>query len=57
MPYGHFITGLRRGEVDINRRILCTLAETEPITFKCLVDEAKRNAFSVVEDIRDISDL
>jgi large subunit ribosomal protein L20 len=55
--YSRFISGLRRGSVELNRRILCTLAETEPLTFKSLVDESKRNMFVPPSKNRDISGL
>ena len=57
LPYAHLISGLRRGQIELNRRVLCTLAETEPVTFKCLVDEAKRNFHVPSVRQRDISDL
>jgi large subunit ribosomal protein L20 len=38
MSYSHFLSGLRRGGVELNRRILSTLAETEPMSFRALVD-------------------
>jgi large subunit ribosomal protein L20 len=41
LPYGQFTTGLKRANIQVNRRILATIAETEPITFKALVDESK----------------
>ena len=56
-PYSQLISGLRRGSVELNRRILCTLAETEPVTFKCLIDEAKRNSYVPPSKYRDISEL
>ena len=56
-PYSRFVSGLRRGSVDLNRRMLCTLAETEPVTFKCLVDESKRNTYVPPSKYRDISGL
>ncbi len=41
MSYSHMISGLRRANVDLNRRILSTLAETEPLTFRALVDASR----------------
>lgn len=41
MPYGAFKTGLRRANIELDRKVLCNLAETEPVTFKALVDESK----------------
>lgn len=40
-PYGQFVTGLKRANIELNRRVLATIAETEPVTFKALVDESK----------------
>mmetsp|Transcript_104182 Transcript_104182/g.272051 ORF Transcript_104182/g.272051 Transcript_104182/m.272051 type:complete len:131 (-) Transcript_104182:45-437(-) len=40
--YRRFMDGLNRGNVYVDRKMLCNLSETEPVTFKCLVDEAKR---------------
>lgn len=42
VSYSHLTSGLRRGGVDLNRRILSTLAETEPHTFRVLVDVSVR---------------
>mmetsp|Transcript_23924 Transcript_23924/g.71475 ORF Transcript_23924/g.71475 Transcript_23924/m.71475 type:complete len:131 (-) Transcript_23924:53-445(-) len=42
LPYSRLISGLWRANVHIDRKILCNLAETEPVSFKCLVDESKR---------------
>lgn len=42
MPYAHFINGVRTGDMMLSRRVLTTLAETEPITFKAVLDESKR---------------
>ena len=30
-------------QMYVDRKSLCLLAETEPVSFKCLVDEAKRH--------------
>ena len=57
LPYSRFLSGLRRGGVELNRRVLATLAETEPVTFKCLVDESKRSSFVPPSKVRDVSDL
>ena len=45
LRYGKFIDGLYRGNMQLGRNTLCGLAETEPVTFKALVDEAKRIRF------------
>eukprot|EP00446_Apocalathium_sp_SHHI-4_P020326 CAMPEP_0177253530 /NCGR_PEP_ID=MMETSP0367-20130122/55224_1 /TAXON_ID=447022 ORGANISM="Scrippsiella hangoei-like, Strain SHHI-4" /NCGR_SAMPLE_ID=MMETSP0367 /ASSEMBLY_ACC=CAM_ASM_000362 /LENGTH=92 /DNA_ID=CAMNT_0018706887 /DNA_START=180 /DNA_END=458 /DNA_ORIENTATION=- len=42
LVYNRLISGLHRANVHLDRKTLCTLAETEPVTFKILVDEAKR---------------
>ncbi len=41
MNYSSFINGLRRNNVDIDRKILADLAVSEPETFKRLVDLAQ----------------
>jgi large subunit ribosomal protein L20 len=40
LPYGQFVTGMKRSNIELNRRIISTLAETEPVTFKSIVDES-----------------
>jgi large subunit ribosomal protein L20 len=57
LPHGQFTTGLKRGNINLNRRILATLAETEPVTFKALVDEAKQNWKVPVFKPRRVDDL
>ncbi|CAD7972074.1 unnamed protein product [Amoebophrya sp. A120] len=42
LPYSRMILGMRRANVHLNRKMLATLVESEPVSFKCLVDEAKR---------------
>mmetsp|Transcript_5024 Transcript_5024/g.14990 ORF Transcript_5024/g.14990 Transcript_5024/m.14990 type:complete len:131 (-) Transcript_5024:8-400(-) len=42
LVYSRFTSGLHRGNIHLDRKTLCALAETEPVTFKVLVDEAKR---------------
>ena len=56
-PYGQFTTGLKRANIELNRRMIATLAETEPITFKALVDESKSNWRITRSKPRNISDL
>lgn len=41
MSYSSFISGLRRAEVDLNRKVLADLAAREPEAFKKLVEVAK----------------
>eukprot|EP00929_Paragymnodinium_shiwhaense_P014904 TRINITY_DN122896_c0_g1_i1.p2 TRINITY_DN122896_c0_g1~~TRINITY_DN122896_c0_g1_i1.p2 ORF type:complete len:134 (+),score=19.07 TRINITY_DN122896_c0_g1_i1:83-484(+) len=45
MCYSQFVSGLHRAQVFLDRKMLCSLAETEPVSFKCLVDESKRLAY------------
>ena len=56
-PYGQFTTGLKRANIELNRRIVATLAETEPVTFKALVDESKSHWRVQSLKHRNISDL
>mmetsp|Transcript_120408 Transcript_120408/g.169373 ORF Transcript_120408/g.169373 Transcript_120408/m.169373 type:complete len:131 (+) Transcript_120408:36-428(+) len=42
LAYSRLITGLSRANMYVDRKSLCHLAETEPVSFKCIVDEAKR---------------
>jgi len=56
-PYGQFTTGLKRANIELNRRMIATLAETEPITFKTIVDESKIHWKIPRSKQRDISDL
>merc|ERR1712232_488823 len=55
LPYSRLICGLRRGNVHIDRKMLCTLAETEPVSFKVLTDESKRLAFPRMGQARDLT--
>lgn len=57
LPYGQFVTGLKRANIELNRRIVATLAETEPITFKALVDESKAHWKVSRVRSRQINDL
>ena len=57
MPYGQFTTGLKRANIELNRRMIATLAETEPVTFKALVDESKIHWRIPKSKYRDIRDL
>lgn len=56
-PFGQFTTGLKRANIELNRRIVATLAETEPVTFKALVDESKAHWVVPSSKTRNISDL
>lgn len=56
-PYGQFVTGMKRGNIELNRRMVATLAETEPISFKALVDESKSYWRVPACKTRNISDL
>eukprot|EP00397_Hematodinium_sp_SG-2012_P069087 GEMP01116171.1.p1 GENE.GEMP01116171.1~~GEMP01116171.1.p1 ORF type:complete len:129 (+),score=11.21 GEMP01116171.1:86-472(+) len=42
LTYSRLIGGLDKANVHLNRKMLCGLAETEPVSFKVCVDEAKR---------------
>jgi large subunit ribosomal protein L20 len=57
LPYGQFTTGLKRANIELNRRMIATLAETEPVTFKALVDESKIHWRIPKSKYRDIRDL
>ena len=43
MNYSTFINGLKRANIDLNRKVLADIAAREPEAFKALVD-ASRNA-------------
>ena len=43
LPYAHFMEGLRKGRVDINRKVLADLAVRDPAAFNSLVTVAKQN--------------
>ena len=57
LPYGQLTTGMKRANIELNRRIVATLAESEPITFKALVDECKSHWKVPQSKSRNISDL
>ncbi|CEL99207.1 unnamed protein product [Vitrella brassicaformis CCMP3155] len=57
MPYAWLQCALQRGNIHLDRKTLCTLAETEPVSFKCVVDEAKRLFYVPPSKRRDTSDL
>ncbi len=41
MPYSRFIAGLKKKEVEIDRKILATLAKKHPQVFEKIVEEVK----------------
>ena len=41
MKYSHFICGLNRSNIKLDRKILADLAKYEPYSFKAVVDEVK----------------
>jgi large subunit ribosomal protein L20 len=41
LTYSHFIYGLKKSGVEINRKVLADMAVKEPETFANLVDVAK----------------
>eukprot|EP01067_Filipodium_phascolosomae_P008098 Filipodium_phascolosomae@DN6808_c0_g1_i1.p2 len=57
MRYSSFMNCLNRANVHLNRKNLAILAETEPVSFKALVDEAKRIYYFPPTKTRDIQDL
>lgn len=42
MRYGEFMHGLKQDNVVVDRKILAELAQSEPFSFKALVDQVKR---------------
>jgi large subunit ribosomal protein L20 len=55
LTYKNMMVGTRRANIALDRKVLCNLAETEPVTFKVLVDEAKRVKFPPPLKARDLS--
>ena len=43
MSYSQFINGIKKAEIDIDRKILADLAVNDPKGFSKLVDVAKKN--------------
>lgn len=43
LSYSKFISGLRKAEIDINRKMLSEIAISDPEGFKNLVEVAKKN--------------
>ncbi|PHJ18302.1 ribosomal protein l20 [Cystoisospora suis] len=56
-PYAWLSTSLWRQNIWLDRKMLANIAETEPATFKALVNEGKRVYFWTPAKVRDISDL
>eukprot|EP01066_Platyproteum_vivax_P020216 Platyproteum_vivax@DN8058_c0_g1_i1.p1 len=56
LTYSSFKNVLLRENIQLDRKMLCALAETEPVSFKCLVDEAKRLHNYPETKHRDIKD-
>ena len=42
LSYSRFINGLKKAEIEVNRKMLSELAIHQPETFKLIVDEAKK---------------
>jgi large subunit ribosomal protein L20 len=57
VPYGQFTTGLKRANIQLNRRMIATLSETEPISFKVVLDEATAHWKVPSSHPRKIGDL
>lgn len=57
LPYSLFMCGLRRCNVALDRKSLAVVAGTEPTSFRCLVEEAKRAAFFEPSKRRDTTGL
>lgn len=41
MYYADFICGLRRSNIELDRKSLANMAENEPFSFKAVVEEIK----------------
>jgi large subunit ribosomal protein L20 len=44
MTYNRFISGLKAGGIEVDRKILADLAVNDPAAFAALVEVAKANA-------------
>lgn len=44
LTYSRFMAGLKRGGIDINRKVLANLAVTDANAFAALAERAKQNA-------------
>jgi len=42
MSYSHFINGLAKAEIKINRKVLSNMAIQDPEAFKALVEKARQ---------------
>ena len=42
MSYSQFIKGIKKAEIDIDRKILADLAKNNPATFKFIVDKIRQ---------------
>ena len=49
MSYAKLIFGMRYAEIGVNRKILATLAQQEPYSFRAIVEEAKLGLKKAVE--------
>ena len=54
LPYSRMINGLRRANIYLDRKSLCSLLETEPISFKAVCDEAKRLVYYPKTKVQDL---
>ncbi len=43
IPYSRFINGLKKANIELDRKILAALAENEPKVFEEIVTEAKKH--------------
>ena len=42
MSYSQFINGIKKAEIDIDRKILADIAKNNPTTFKFIVDKIRQ---------------
>ena len=42
MSYSQFINGIKKAEIDIDRKILAEIAKDNPTTFKYLVEKIRQ---------------
>ena len=42
MSYSQFMGGLKKANIDINRKVLADLAMNHPAAFKAIVDQVKK---------------
>lgn len=43
VSYSRFINGLKKADIELDRKILAALAENEPKVFTKIIEEAKKN--------------